>query len=49
MANKKSTINVQHVDEQLWRLAKAQAMIEGKRVGDVLTEILRDYFEKKGD
>jgi predicted HicB family RNase H-like nuclease len=41
------SINVRGVDTELFRLARAEALREGKKIGEWLNEAIKEKLEKK--
>jgi len=42
------TKTVRGLDPSLWRLARADAVAEGKSIGEWLSEAIREKLERKG-
>jgi len=42
------SINVRGVDTELFRLARAEALKEGKKIGEWLNEAIKEKLGKKG-
>jgi len=42
------SVNVRGVDIELFRLARAEALREGKRIGEWLNEAIKEKLRKKG-
>ena len=42
------SVNVRGVDIELFRLARAEALKEGKRIGEWLNEAIKEKLGKKG-
>ena len=42
------SVNVRGIDKEFFRLARAEAIKEGKRIGEWLNEAIKEKLERKG-
>lgn len=42
------SVNIRGLDVELFRLARAEAIKEGKKIGEWLNEAIREKLERKG-
>jgi len=42
------SVNVRGIDIELFRLARAEAVKEGKKIGEWLNEAIKEKLERKG-
>jgi len=46
--NQTESLAIKHVDPELWRWLKARAVLEGKRQGQLLSELIERYWKEVG-
>ena len=46
--NQTESLAIKHVDPELWRWLKARATLEGKRQGQLLSELIERYWKEVG-
>jgi hypothetical protein len=42
------SVNIRGIDIELFRLARAEAIKEGRKIGDWLNEAIKEKLERKG-
>ena len=42
------SVNIRGIDVELFRLARAEAIKEGKKIGEWLNEAIKEKLERKG-